>query len=160
MRCEGRSRANFFLKKWLQPDTKVMGKNLFRSWKDEILQDARKRASGNASSGNCKWSAIPPWRGIGQTGGRTQPSNQLSHPWPATIAADVRFNKGDSVLDNLGKEEVSFSPCVTSLLFRFFMSIHTDTPAYMRTAHTLPSGPFTKPRSLQLTANVTTLLHG
>jgi len=72
-----------------------MGKNLFLPlWRDEILQNARKRASGNASSGNCKWSAIPPWRGIGQTGGRTQPSNQLSHPWPATIAADVRFNKG------------------------------------------------------------------
>ena len=68
-----------------------MGKNLFLPlWRDEILQNARKRASGNASSGNCKWSAIPPWRGIGQTGGRTQPSNQLSHP---SIAADVRFNK-------------------------------------------------------------------
>ena len=80
------------------------------------------------------------------------------------VAGDDRrrreIQQGDSVSDNLGKEEVSFSPCVTSLLFRFFISSHTDTPAYMCTAHTLPSGPFTKPHSLQLTANVTTLLHG
>jgi len=97
LRHEGRSRAKFKKKKIGSNQTTRlwMGKNLFLPlWRDEILQNARKRASGNASSGNCKWSAIPPWRGIGQTGGRTQPSNQLSHPWPATIAADVRFNNG------------------------------------------------------------------
>jgi len=91
LRHEGRSRAKF--KKKLAP-TRQQGYGWGRIC--SCLSGGMRfcRTPESASSGNCKWSAIPPWRGIGQTGGRTQPSNQLSHPWPATIAADVRFNNG------------------------------------------------------------------
>ena len=139
------------------------------------LSGREEYVDGGAGTANRRMAWTPKSSEIGGAGAHADAAAALAEiaavretlnliPPVTPVAGDDRrrreIQQGDSVSDNLGKEEVSFSPCVMSLLSRFFMPSLTDAPAYMRTAHTLPSGPFTKPRSLQLTANVTTLLHG